>query len=58
MQEAVSRGFLATGKLNSPRISVVLEDYQHLTDWEEGKEMFFSSWCLYLDREVQFGSLM
>lgn len=38
----------------------VLEDYQHLTDWEEGRacEMFFSSWCLYLEKEVRFGSLM
>lgn len=53
-------GFLATGKPYSPRISVVLEDYQHLTDWEEGKacEMFFSSWYLCLEKEVQFGSLI
>lgn len=60
MQGGVSSAFLATGKLYSPRMSVVLEDYQHLTDWEEGKacEMFFSLWCLYLDKEVQFGSLM
>lgn len=56
----VSSAFLATGELYSPRMSVVLEDYQHLTEWEEGKacEMFFSLWCLYLDKEVQFGFLM
>lgn len=46
--------FSSHRKLQSPRMSVVLGDYQHLTHWEEGKawEMFFSSWCLHLDKEV------